>query len=314
MIKKRPIIKGAFILTLAGLATRFMGFFYRIFLSRTFGEESVGLYQLAFPVYALCFSLCAAGIETAIARSTAASVSLGDRNRTRASLYSGMTCSVLLAFCLMIALQKYSGLISEKILGEPRCAPLLFILSLALPFSVMHSCIYGFYIGRKKTRVPALSQLIEQAVRVGSVLLFCMIFTEAAGRAGILAAAGGIAAGEAAAALYSIRKLKNSRALGSFGGLTVMAYKKGLAEILSVAVPLTGSRVLLNLLQSTEAVSIPIKLQEYGLSPGDALSVYGVLTGMALPCILFPSALTNSVATMMLPAVAQIQASGSTES
>ena len=72
MIQKNTIIKGAFILTLAGFATRFMGFFYRIFLSRTFGEESVGLYQLAFPVYALCFSICAAGIETAIARSTAA--------------------------------------------------------------------------------------------------------------------------------------------------------------------------------------------------------------------------------------------------
>ncbi len=65
MSVKRTILKGTLILTLTGFATRFMGFFYRIFLSHTFGEEGVGLYQLIFPVYALCFSLTSAGIETA---------------------------------------------------------------------------------------------------------------------------------------------------------------------------------------------------------------------------------------------------------
>ena len=40
-----------------------------------------------------------------------------------------------------------------------------------------------------------------------------------------------------------------------------------------------------------------------------ALSLYGVLTGMALPCILFPSALTNSISVMLLPTVAELQAS-----
>ena len=44
-----PLIKGTFILTVTGLLTRFMGFFYRIFLSHTFGAVQVGLYQLIFP-------------------------------------------------------------------------------------------------------------------------------------------------------------------------------------------------------------------------------------------------------------------------
>ena len=65
---------------------------------------------------------------------------------------------------------------------------------------------------------------------------------------------------------------------------------------------------MLNILQSIEAVSIPIKLQLYGMNVKASLSTYGVLTGMALPCILFPSAITNSVSTMLLPTVAEIQA------
>ena len=50
MSRAHTLIKGTLILTMTGLATRMMGFFYRIFLSHAFGEEGVGLYQLILPV------------------------------------------------------------------------------------------------------------------------------------------------------------------------------------------------------------------------------------------------------------------------
>ena len=45
-IKKNTLITGTIILTVTGLASRLIGFFYRIFLSRLFGEENMGIYQL----------------------------------------------------------------------------------------------------------------------------------------------------------------------------------------------------------------------------------------------------------------------------
>ena len=55
--------------------------------------------------------------------------------------------------------------------------------------------------------------------------------------------------------------------------------------------------------------SIPTRLQLCPLTPlSEALSIYGVLNGMALPCILFPSAITSSVSVMLLPTVAELQA------
>ena len=38
----RNLFRGAAVLTAAGLITRIMGFFFRIFLSHAFGEENVG--------------------------------------------------------------------------------------------------------------------------------------------------------------------------------------------------------------------------------------------------------------------------------
>ena len=79
MFTKHRLLQGAAILTAAGLASRHMGFFFRIFLSHAFGEESVGLYQLIFPVYALCLSVSTAGIKTDVSRMTAEKVSLGQK-------------------------------------------------------------------------------------------------------------------------------------------------------------------------------------------------------------------------------------------
>lgn len=55
--KRHPLIFGTIILTATGLITRVIGFFYRIYLSRLFGEEGMGIYQLLSPHYPYLFPL-----------------------------------------------------------------------------------------------------------------------------------------------------------------------------------------------------------------------------------------------------------------
>ena len=69
--KKHTLITGALLLTAAGFLSRILGFFYRIFLSRVIGAEGLGIYQMIFPVYGICLSLCAGSIQTAVSRHTA---------------------------------------------------------------------------------------------------------------------------------------------------------------------------------------------------------------------------------------------------
>lgn len=77
-----------------------------------------------------------------------------------------------------------------------------------------------------------------------------------------------------------------------------------------MAVPLSANRLVINGLQSIEAVYIPNKLMEFGLPNSEVLRIYGVLTGMVLPLILFPSALTGSIAVLILPYVSEAEATG----
>lgn len=310
MSVKRTILKGTVILTITGFATRFMGFFYRIFLSHTFGEEGVGLYQLIFPVYALCFSLTCAGIETALARCVAKRASVGKKKEARTLLFTAMAISVSLSAAIMLALQRYADAVAAQFLQEERCAGLLIILSYAFPFASIHSCIVGYYLGLKQTKIPAFSQLIEQAVRILSVYLFYLIGEKNGAGFGISIAVGGLVTGEIASSMFCLKHMAKKAPLYQSLTRKITKFPRYLSlagELFLLSAPLTASRVLLNLLQSIEAVSIPLKLQAHGMSVSQSLSVYGVLTGMALPCVLFPSAITNSVSTMLLPTVAEAQ-------
>ena len=308
MPSKHKLFQGAIILTAAGFITRFMGFFFRIFLSHAFGEENVGLYQLTFPVYALCLSLSTSGIQTAVSRMVAGKVSLGRQKEAKSILYTALSLTLLLSFTEVIFVQQNAAFIAQTFLGDSRCEELLIIISYALPCAAVHSCICGYSLGLQRTALPALSQLIEQILRILSVFLL-FVFMKQNGRIpSIQIATVGIVAGEFASALFSSRFLSRQEApmpCPAFSTLT-----GNLRELLSLSIPLTANRAAVTLLQSVEAASIPSCLKLYGMSTSEALSMYGVLTGMALPCILFPSAITNSVGTVLMPAVSAAQVSG----
>ena len=90
-IKKNTLITGTIILTITGLGSRLIGFFYRIFLSRLFGEENMGIYQLIGPVMALVFSLSAAGLQNAISKFVAGETATHDYKASLRILLVGLS-------------------------------------------------------------------------------------------------------------------------------------------------------------------------------------------------------------------------------
>ena len=59
------------------------------------------------------------------------------------------------------------------------------------------------------------------------------------------------------------------------------------------------------LLHGIETILIPVMLKSSGMDSETALGVYGILTGMAMPFILFPSTITNSLSVLLLPAISE---------
>lgn len=367
-----PLVTGTLILTVTGLVSRLIGFFYRIYLSRLFGEENMGIYQLISPVISLTFSLSAAAYQTAISKLTAelaVKASSPNHPSTRKPFWAALSISLPLSFLCTAVTYLFAEPIGSILLKEPRTVPLLRIIAFSFPFVGIHACINGWFYGMKKAGLPALAQIIEQLTRVGYVFLITEKTLSVDQTPNISIAVFGLALGELVSMSVAILTylpffriedtsdcsskipaVHASNTYASYGSRTstvgdsITSAVHGVKHVsapgvsnsprstiqsgrpvrssislrsraasapyvyrglLAMALPLTANRLTLNFLGSAESVAIPEMLRLYGYTTENALSVFGVLTGMAMPLIFFPNALTSSIAVMLLPMISE---------
>lgn len=313
--KLGPIVTGTAILTLASLITRLIGFFYRMFLSSNFGEESMGIYQLTSPVLALTYAFCISGFQTAISKYVAAKEGLGQHRSAAYTLFLGLFFSLLLSIPCTFFVYINADYIGEVLLSEIRTAPLIRLIALSIPLSCIHSCLNGYFLGRKQASVSASAQLFEQIARVTSVFLICNIMTANGQTPPLCIAAAGLLIGEGASTLLSVILFAISAR--NTGSNSRIPFRKEVPQltvsIIKMAAIININRIIVNFFASAETIMLPQSLEKYGLATSEALSLYGVLCGMVLPLLLFPNALTGSVSVMLLPTISEADEKNQTE-
>ena len=308
MSKKNPIIIGTFILTAAGLLTRIIGFFNRIYLSHLIGAKELGIYQLIFPVYMIGYALCCHGIELALSQMIAAMKARREEMCMKQLIFVSSCFSVSFACFLSFLIYHYAAPISVYFLREESCCVCLKLMSPILPFSALRACIHGYFMGMKQTMVPASGQLVEQIARVTSIWVLATFFFGNDTKTASLAVIG-MAIGEIIATFYTfIGYRMNFRKNTLPEWRELPANKTLLTSMLHHAVPLTGNKLSLTIISSLESILIPAMLRYFYQDGTLALEMYGVLTGMSLPFIMFPATLTNSLSMMLLPAISEASA------
>ncbi len=289
---KNKLVKGTIILTAAGIITRIIGFIYRIFLAGALGETDLGIYQLIFPVYSICFTIYAAGIQTAVSQM----ISHERRDNHPGILKSGIFLSLIAAFTLSLLLSLCSRWIGIHFLGSAETIELLQVLALIFPFCGVTSVINGYFYGISEAGIPAVTQIIEQLFRVFFVVGISFLLY--AGTLRTTLAVAGLIAGEAASNIYNVWHL-----LRRESPRVIWKSRFQIKKMLALSVPLSANKLVISLLGSVESVLIPAMLVRYGYSDNQALALFGILTGIVLPFILFPGTITNSLSVLLLPAI-----------
>lgn len=163
MSVKNQIIKGTIILTLASVLSRVIGFLYRIFLSNLIGARGMGIFQLIFPVLGFCVALSCGGIQIAVSRFVAESRNNKDKFLV---FVSSIIMSLFLSVTTALLLFYFADSISLHIIKNNECEKLLKYAAITIPLTTFHACVSGYYLGLKKTFVPAVSSIFEQIVKV----------------------------------------------------------------------------------------------------------------------------------------------------
>lgn len=303
------ILKGTLILFIAGLATRILGFFYRIFLVRLLGDQGLGLLQMVFPVLGLAITLSTAGIPLAISIMVAERLALRPNTIRKVMRLS---LQVVGGLSLLISLLLYSSshFISAHFLTDPRSHTALMVMIPLLPIASVAAIFHGYFQGLQRMGPTALARVVEQLSRIGAVVLFIARFLPyglgwAAAGAGM-----GVVIGELAGLLvlllfYWLEKIPIE--LGPDGAPAKISESSWeiLQELFRLALPVTGTRIVGSISDMLDATVIPRQLELAGFTKDGATAYLGRLSGMALPLLFFPTVITFALASALVPAISE---------
>ena len=159
----RAFTKSVLVITAFAALTRFIGFVFRIFLSRLLGAEMLGVYQMALSIFMILLTTISSGLPLVISREVAKypKNSPKVRSLTIAGLLIGISVSALLCITVLLG-QKFFGFIFT----DERCLGILFALLPALVASSIYSVLRSIWWGEKKFFLLGLTELVEQVARV----------------------------------------------------------------------------------------------------------------------------------------------------
>ena len=301
-MKKRLFVKNGVIMSASSLVIRTIAMFSSIYMSDTIGSEGIGLYRLIVSIYLFFASAVSAGFSLTVTRLVTDYMSLNKASNAKFAAERCMLISFILGSVLGGIMFFSSEFLGLKFLGDARTVQPLRILSVSLPFMAVSACIRGYFTAQRKTLPSSGEQLLEQVIEIAVFMFIIVYFKPDDLSKACSAAVTGTTAAEIISFFYAvllyavdIRKLRISSK--KVNGL----YRK----ILPVAAPVSANSCLRSGLAAVENVLIPFGLKRYGSNGEFALSQYGIISGMTMPVLTFPSVFIMPFAMLIVPEMAE---------
>lgn len=305
-MKHHGLLYSIMVLCASNIGLQGLGFIYRIGVSRLAGAEGLGLYHLAYSVYAVVHAACLSGITMACSRLSAELYASGHRNSIGL-----MTKKAAKTFVLFISLGAsilfiFRDFIAQNILGDLSIKTVFPIMIICLALTGVENIVKSICIGLDKVEWAASAELTEQIIRIGSVLGLLAVFGgEDTGKVAIIIFVGMCLSECVSAALLA--RIYKSRIYKPIIKPLPNGFNK---EFISVVLPLTGAAIFNNILASASSIILPKRLMLAGLTEQQALYQLGVISSMAMPLLLLPIAMVGSMCTVIMPAISKSRTQG----
>ncbi|MDR0406207.1 MAG: oligosaccharide flippase family protein, partial [Clostridiales bacterium] len=301
------------LLTAASLLMRTIAMAFQVYLSNKIGSEGIGLFQLILSVYFFAVTLATSGIRLAATRLVAEELGVGRLAEARRSVRVCLTYSGVCGGTVAALLFAFAGEICASWLGDARAALSLRMLAVSLPFVAASAVFGGYFTAARHAAKSAAVQVIEQLLRV-AVTALCLAALTPAEQSPMnmeyacAAIVAGVCAGEfSSSALLFLLYRADARRLKKGGG----GARRGLVpRMFRIALPVALSAYVTSGMRTAQHLLVPYGLKRSGASGENALAVYGVVHGMALPLLMFPSVLLDAVSELIVPELAECRARG----
>ena len=304
MRRGRRLLYNTLLLTAAAMFMRAVAVSFQVYLAGMIGAAGVGLFGLIASTQLLALTIAASGIRFATTRIVSEELGLGNSR----SVPQVMRRCILhaLAFGTLASALLFFGAdwIGRVWIGDARAVLSLRILSLSLPFVATFASLNGYFIAVSRVIKSAGVSVLEQILKISFVMLLFLFRAPDGLEAALATVVSGSVSAEilSSLVLFSLY-LHDKRKLPREGA----ASKQLTGRLLSISMPLAASTYARSALNTLQHMLVPRGLRRSGIDAEDALASYGLVHGMALPVILFPSAMFYAVAELIVPELTAAQ-------
>ena len=305
---KNKFLQGTFILLVTSLLLRGLGFVYQMLVVRLVGTEAVGILNMSYPFYMMLVVLATVGMPVAIAKLTAEYVSRQREGQIGTMMTVAFRRVMVLVLCGLLGALFLLPRVFTLLDTEERVARCFYVLVPGIAIVTFTSLMRGYFQGMQQMLYPSLGQVAEQAIRVASglVLLRWVCPPDVISLAMGLAAAAMI--GELSGFLLLLIFYCRSRRKGKRKEKTRPGSGM-LAKLLSLGLPTTFTRLTSTIDMAIEASLVPFCLLSMGYNASQAAGIYGQFSGVAMSLLTIPTVLTGALATALVPAISEADAS-----
>ena len=288
------------LLTAVNLALRMAGTVFQVYLSRKIGPEGIGLLQLTMSVGSLALIAGIGGIRTAAMYLTAEELGRKRPWGLRGVLSGCGTYSILCSLGVGTVLYLFAPKIAESWIGNGAVAPALRLFSCFLPINCLCALMTGFFTGQNRIGTLAVVEVAEQLFSM-TVTLVCLHFWA------------GSDAGRACRCVILGSAMGSCLTLLMLTALTVRQHiPKGKCtpmgrRVLQSAGPLALADTAKSGISTLEHMLVPKRL---ALAVANPLAVFGIVTGMVFPVLMFPACILFGLSELLIPEMARCHCAG----
>lgn len=306
---KRVLVYNTALLTASSLLMQGIAMAFQVWLAGRIGAAGIGLYQLVLSVTGLCATFAISGIRFASTRLVAEELGLARPGGVRAAMGHCLGYGALFGLAAGFLLWELSEPIGFLWIGDARTVRSLRVSAVSMPCISLCASMSGYFTACGRVWKPTLIHLIEQLSGIALVAFF--LGQVPAGDIEKSCAAvtlGRVAADVVSLILMALAYLFDRR--GHYRDSAAGARLTG--RMLHIALPLALSAYARSALTTLQHLLVPRGLRAAGFSANSALSGYGVIQGMVLPVVFFPSCILSAASELIVPELtaAQVQRDG----
>lgn len=172
------IVRGTMLLTGATFLSKFLGMIYVVPFNEMVGPTGGALFQAAYNPYSIFISISTVGIPLAVSKFVSKYNSLGDYETSMRMFKAGITLMAVTGFLAFLTLFFGAELVAKwTLVGEdsqgmtiPDVTQVIRMVSFALLLIPAMSIMRGFFQGYESMGPTAVSQVMEQIVRIAFLL------------------------------------------------------------------------------------------------------------------------------------------------